>query len=623
MIHILTEETIDRIAAGEVIERPRSVVKELVENAIDAGATAVSVSITGGGLEMIRVTDDGCGISADDLPLAFLRHATSKIESVEDLLRVSSLGFRGEALSSIAAVAKVQVTTKTAGSVMGSLYRIEGGEALGLEPAGAPCGTTFIVRDLFYNTPARRKFMKSAQAETNQTADLMERLALSRPDISFRFRAGNAEKLFTAGRGDVRSTVSRIYGHEALRGMIPVHAEREWITMDGLIAIPSMSRANRSYENYFINGRFIRSDALTRALEDAYAPYLMQHRFPFTVLYLTMAPELLDVNVHPSKMELRLRDQDEICSWFRAVIADALAAADRVPIVDLWGPKNDPAPVPKDPPAPVPEPYELKARSSMPDIIREEPAAISDRPAASAGRQAVFDDPSLTVSAAPQSSPEPERAADAPAVSCAQQMKLPSSGERGPAPGTFRLIGEVFDTYWLAQYGSSFLMIDQHAAHEKVLYEQLMAQYRENDPAVQTVDPPEVLTLTACERGCLEQSMDTLARMGFVIEDFGGSEVCVRGVPANTVNVPVNELLKDILGGADPGTSDVPAVLDRIATMSCKAAVKGNRRLSFAEAEELIRRMLACENPYNCPHGRPTVIEMTRAQMEKAFKRTV
>ena len=628
MIHILDSATIDRIAAGEVIDRPKSVVKELCENAVDAGASAVSVEISGGGIDLIRVTDNGSGMTEEDLPRAFLRHATSKIRDAADLLTVRSLGFRGEALSSIAAVAKVQVTTKTQDAVLGSLYRIEGGKELGLESVGAPDGTTFVVRDLFYNTPVRRKFLRTPQTEANYVSDLMEQLAMSRPDVSFRYKVNGREKLFTTGNGNISELIYRVFGREIEAGTVPVEAEREWVRLSGYIGKPFVSRGSRAFENYYINGRYIRSADIGTAIEEAYAPYLMQHRFPFTALYFTIAPELLDVNVHPSKMELRLRDREEIASWVSGVISDALKNANKIPDLVL----------------PAPQKVAERPEGYLEEPERKEAAAVPEETKLSPGKTEVppepfethfserfrKETPAETISQREVPSDSAEHIAE-PAVFDTEQLPIVSlsdalpEGETEELYGKFRLIGQLFSTYWLCQYRDRFLMVDQHAAHEKVYYERIMRGFDDEEHAeTQRIDPPMILTLTALERENLSGQSAVFARLGFVIEEFGGNEICVRGVPANLFSVPAAEQLKELLDEPPgPKGAELALIRDRVATMSCKAAVKGRDRLSFAEAESLIREMLKLEDPYHCPHGRPTTVEMTRTEIEKAFKRIV
>ncbi len=611
MIQILDQKTINQIAAGEVIDRPASVVKELVENAVDAGATAVSVEIRDGGIGMIRVTDNGCGIPHEEIPTAFLRHATSKIKTVEDLLSVSSLGFRGEALSSIAAVSQVELITKMVNRLNGYRYRIEGGKEVGMEEVGAPDGTTFIMRNLFYNTPARRKFLKTPQTEGSYIADLMERLALSRPDISFRFKQQDNEKLHTSGNHNVKDLIYQIYGRDAAMQLLPVSAETTWLKVDGFIGKPALSRGNRNFENYFINGRYIRSALISRAIEEAYKPYLMQHRYPFTVLHLTVAPELLDVNVHPSKMELRFRNQEDIYEWLKRTIKQALEIRELIPQVSVPEPKR--APEVKPEPAVAPEvPAKTAELPKQPTTAALEPPK-SQKPAAAP-------EPFETVRQAQILRDAPVMEADTP-----EQLQLfDEKIFTAEARKEFRLLGQLFDTYWLVEYKDTFLLIDQHAAHEKVLYEQAMAAFRTKEFTSQAVNPPILLTLSPREEAALSDNQALFTRIGFEIEPFGGREYAVYGVPGNLFSIAKRELLMELIENlSEDGQANSNLILEKVASLSCKAAVKGNNRLSAAEAEALIDQLLGLENPYNCPHGRPTMITMSRYELEKKFKRIV
>ena len=609
MIQILDQTTINQIAAGEVIDRPASVVKELVENAVDAGATAVSVEIKDGGISLIRVTDNGCGIPGDEIPVAFLRHATSKIHSVEDLLSVRSLGFRGEALSSIAAVSQVELITKTADRLDGYRYRIEGGKEIGLEPVGAPDGTTFLMRNLFYNTPARRKFLKSPQTEGSYIADLMERLALSRPDVSFRFLQQGQEKLHSSGNHNVRDLIYQIYGRDAAASLLPVSGETSWLKLEGFIGKPVLSRGNRSFENYFINGRYIRSSLIGRAIEEAYKPYLMQHRYPFTVLHLTVAPELLDVNVHPSKMELRFRNQEEIYEWLKETLRRALETRELIPEVSVpeavpTAPKKPSAPpgMPEKPADPKPEPAKKPEPARSPEPFERVREAQQLRETGTYEAR----------------SPLPK--AEAPEQMSLFEEKVFTSQNRK----AFRLIGQLFETYWLVEYQDTFLLIDQHAAHEKVLYEKTMAALKTKEHTCQSVNPPLILTLNPREELALKEHGSLFAAIGFEIEPFGGREYAVYGVPGNLFSLAKKELLMEMLENlAEEEQVASDLILEKIASLSCKAAVKGNQRLSHAEAEALIDQLLGLENPYNCPHGRPTMISMSRYELEKKFKRIV
>ncbi len=659
-IQVLDQNTINKIAAGEVIERPASVVKELLENAIDAKATAVTVEIREGGIAFIRVTDNGCGIPKEELPLAFLRHSTSKIRMVEDLFTVSSLGFRGEALSSIAAVSQVEVITKTARSITGTRYQIEGGEERGIEEIGAPDGTTFIARNLFYNTPVRRKFLKTAMTEGAHVADLVEKIALSHPEISIRFIQNNQNKLHTSGNHNLKDIIYTIYGREITANLLPVEHRSEVISISGFIGKPVIARSNRNFENYFINGRYIRSGIICKAIEEAYKPFMMQHKYPFTMLHLKIEPEFLDVNVHPTKMELRFSDNEMVYRIVRDTIYNALMHKELIPQVSLDNRREQKQEereirrLTQEKRIPIPEPFEHVRRAQMDTIKKEEPAAAvkKEEPAA------------VVKNAAPvkKETPVPAKQLNEPAVSerteePPEQVAYTASVKEPPAqrqvhepltpyqtepetkqlelfsekllePQTrsrHKLIGQLFDTYWLVEFNDQLYIIDQHAAHEKVLYERTIATLRKREYTTQMVNPPIILTLQSSEELLLKKHMKYFTDIGFEIEPFGGREYAVRGVPGNLFAIAKKELLMDMLDNLsdDNLISDPQIILEKIASMSCKAAVKGNHSMSSMEADQLIDQLLGLENPYACPHGRPTIISMSKYELEKKFKRIV
>ena len=624
-IQILDQDTINQIAAGEVVERPASVVKELMENAIDAGATAVTVEIRQGGIGFIRITDNGCGIPKEELPLAFLRHSTSKIHSAADLLTVASLGFRGEALSSIAAVSQVELITKTTDSLTGSRYRIEGGEEKGLEEVGAPEGTTFISRNLFYNTPARRKFLKTETTEAGHVADLVEKIALSHPEISIRLIVNNQNRLHTSGNHNLKDIIYTIYGREIAGSLLSVSEEREGMRISGFIGKPVIARGNRNFENYFINGRYIKSRLISKAIEDGYKSYMMQHKYPFTLLHFTIEPELIDVNVHPSKMELRFKDGEAVYQMVYHAVTSALSGKELIPTASLPEPRvpnqpevsgqqktqsqaegyshpknssaSDNGSFPKAPSSHGPEPFEKKRMEAM-GIVKEPPSPYGKEPPV------------------PPSAEEKKE----------EQLELFDGRLLSEeARKRHRLIGQVFDTYWLVEYDGSLYIIDQHAAHEKVLFEQNFASLKSREYTSQYISPPIILSLSMREAELLNRSIDVFRQVGFEIEPFGGSEFAVRAVPGNLLSLAKKELLMEMIDSlSEEGGRIAPeSVYDRIATMSCKAAVKGNTNLSFAEADQLIDSLLKLENPYQCPHGRPTIISISKYEMEKKFKRIV
>ena len=615
-IAILNQETIDKIAAGEVVERPCSVVKELVENAIDAGSTAITVEIKEGGISFIRITDNGCGIARDQVAVAFYRHSTSKIRSAEDLLTVKSLGFRGEALSSISAVARVELITKTYDELTGTRYVIEGSKELSNEEIGAPDGTTFIVKDLFYNVPARRKFLKTAQTEGSYISDMVEKLALSHPDISFKFINNNQTKLHTSGNGNRKDIIYHIFGREISSSLLEVKHECEYFKVEGFIGKPVITRGNRNYENYFINGRYVKSNILSRAIEEAYKSFLMQHQYPFTVLYFTFFSEL-DVNVHPTKMELRFDNNNEIYVELCDTIYAILSHKEMIPEVPV-----DSTPAPKkivhEYKEPIPEPFEKRR-------INEVRAAES---------RSVYGQ-SVTSTVKNYSATEP--AAKAPETSTAYEPAQVVTGTQQTlgdydkvfltesSKKQFSIIGQLFKTYWLIEFEDKLYIIDQHAAHEKVLYEKTMARLANKDFTSQRISPPIVMTLDAKESEMLEKYRPQIEQFGYEVEHFGGKEYMISAIPDNLFNIDMKdlfiEMLDDFSNATGRQTPDI--ITEKVASMSCKAAVKGNDKLTLPEINELIDELLSLDNPYNCPHGRPTIISMSKYEIEKKFKRIV
>lgn len=607
-IALLNQETIDKIAAGEVIERPSSVVKELVENAIDAGANAITVEIKEGGISFIRITDNGCGIEKAQIPLAFLRHSTSKIQSVEDLLTVTSLGFRGEALSSIAAVAQVELITKTPEDFTGTRYLIEGSKELALEEIGAPEGTTFLVRNLFYNTPVRRKFLKTPQTEGGYIHDLMQRMVLSHPDISFKFITNGQVKLQSSGNSNIKDIVYHIYGRDITGALLELSESHELFEIHGFIGKPQISRGNRNFETYFINGRYIKSQLISKAIEDAYKSFLMQHQYPFTVLYISIHSELLDVNVHPTKMELRFTKQQEIYEKLTEVIKQKLMYRELIPQVPVTAEKKQPV-LPKVKQV-IPEPFEKKRRESIRESVNVKESVVeppvTEQPVVA--EDLVYNAKMMQESFKVQES------------ITIQESFLDKNAKLG-----HRIIGQVFDTYWLVEFDEKLYIIDQHAAHEKVLYERLVAQLRTHEHTSQQISPPVVLTLSPAEEEMLQKYKEQFAAVGYEIEPFGGNEYMVSAIPANLFQINAKDLMIQMLDElTDLTTGGTPdLILEKVASISCKAAVKGNQRLSGQEAEHLIDELLTLENPYHCPHGRPTIISMTKYELEKKFKRIV
>lgn len=614
-ITVLDQNTINKIAAGEVIERPASVVKELLENAIDAKATAVTVEIKDGGISLIRVTDNGCGIPAAEVPLAFLRHSTSKIKAVEDLFTVSSLGFRGEALSSIAAVAQVELITKTAEQLTGTRYQIEGGKEKSIEEIGAPEGTTFLVRNLFYNTPARKNFLKTAQTEGSHVADLVEKIALSHPDISIRFIQNNQNKVHTSGNHNLKDIIYTIFGREITANLLPVEAGNDIIQIRGFAGKPVIARSNRNYENYYINGRYIKSGIVAKAIEEAYKPYMMQHKYPFTLLHLSIEPEYLDVNVHPTKMELRFRDGELIYQTIYQAVSDALAHKELIPEVSLEQKQKEEKPFPAAR-EPKPEPFETKRSQT---VYQSRPAYDMVQESKPAYRTPREGQPAYKPLLGEPNPPEPQAETGSQLDLFEEKLLEPNNRIQ------HKLIGQLFETYWLVEFNEQLFIIDQHAAHEKVLYEKTMKSLKDRDYTSQMLNPPIILTLSMNEEVLLKKHMSYVNGIGFEIEHFGGKEYAVRAVPANLFSIAKKELLMEMIDGmSDDISSHNPDIIyEKIASMSCKAAVKGNHKLSAMEANELIDQLLELENPYACPHGRPTIISMTKYELEKKFKRIV
>lgn len=640
-IAVLDQNTIDKIAAGEVVERPASVVKELVENAVDAGSTAITVEIKDGGISFIRVTDNGGGIPKDQVPLAFLRHATSKIQRVEDLLWISSLGFRGEALSSISAVSQMEVITKTPEALTGVRYIIEGGQEKALEEIGAPNGTTMLVRNLFYNTPARGKFLKTAMTEAGYVSSYIEQLALSHQNISFKYMVNGQTRLHTSGNANLKDVIYGIYGRDITRELLPVSIERPGISISGFIGKPVVARGNRNFENYYINGRYVKSKLLMKAIEEAYKPFMMQHKYPFVCLHYTIEGEAIDVNVHPTKMEVRFQNQGAVYNATYDMIQEALSGRELIPQVELE--KKQAKPVQQK--LSAPEPFEtgfkqqtVRQQPAAPSYLKEEPAAYvpevakaSEMPQVS---RRVGIRPAVHVEAKEtqkekqkeKQKEEPKNTVEHTVVQQPKQMELFDDKLLSKeARARHRIIGQLFDTYWLVEYENTFYIIDQHAAHEKVLYEKFMKEFSNRDIVSQMVSPPQVISLNLQEDMLLKAHMEVFQELGFEISEFGGREYSIHGVPADLYGCSVQDFFVEVLDGLEnENTKQVSELLTgKIATAACKAAVKGNNRLSFEEADQLIGQLLGLDNPYHCPHGRPTIVSMSKYELEKKFKRIV
>ncbi len=664
-IHVLDAETIDKIAAGEVVERPASVVKELVENAIDAGATSITVEIKDGGISFMRITDNGSGIAKEQIRTAFLRHATSKIESAEDLSRIASLGFRGEALSSISAVSQVELVTKTADSLTGTRVIIEGGVEKAFEEVGAPEGTTFLIRNLFFNTPVRRKFLKQPATEGGYVADLMEHLALSRPDISFKFMIGSQTKFYTSGNGELKEVIYRIYGKDVASNLIPIDFVENGFQIKGYLGSPALVRSNRNYEIYFLNGRFIRSSVLSKAIEEGYKEYLMQHKFPLCVLHMNVEDKSqVDVNVHPTKMEVRFSDGPAVYNLIMQAVRNTLKRKEMIPettlpeakipakkevtYTEVTMPGMPTRPVHKATTEPVNNQGStigLQELKIMSDILEDTKTEISAETkgiiakAASKDFEVSFEEEEVNISTPKISVPEPFETKRTQSFKVMEEMRY--EAERAKMTdfkqetlfetkvisqdnrSKYTIIGQVFDTYWLVQFEDKLYIIDQHAAHEKVKYERFMKQYHEKTIVTQNLMPPIIVSLTGKEEMILKEYEEIFANLGFEIEEFGGDEYALRAVPVDLYGCDEKQMFLEVLDElSDMGPREsLKVVEEKIASMSCKAAVKGNNRLSREEAEKLIDELLTLENPYNCPHGRPTIITMSKYEMEKRFKR--
>jgi len=684
-IHVLDNGTIDKIAAGEVVERPASVVKELVENAIDAGATAITVDIKQGGIAFIRITDNGYGIPKDQIRKAFLRHATSKITNVEDLLSCSSLGFRGEALSSIAAVSMVELVTKQKETLMGVRYVLEGTEEKEMEDIGVPDGTTIIVRNIFFNTPARRKFLKTPQTEASYISELMEHLAMSKPDISFKYVINGQLKFHTSGNGDLKEIIYRIYGRDITKELLPIHFSNVEFSIYGFIGKPTINRSNRNFENFFVNHRYIKSDIIGKAIEEAYRPFLMQHKFPFAILHFEMNPDTIDINVHPTKMEIRFSKSNDLYQMIMKIVADTLSMQELIPEVTIDIPqKKVPDYAQKD----QTEKNKIK-EARIEHLITEEDKYQPDI-VYNAENQDVEPGKSNTIHYEKRNAPEPFEVIRQQ-KDCVKEEATYHASEtlkKGMSTGTdttgvqknvediqhnilqtfqntiiaspgkpvsniikskdhilvekptqldlfddklltkearpyYKILGQIFDTYWLIAFSDKLFIMDQHAAHEKVKYESLIKKLKNKEITSQKINPPVIVTLTSREETTVKTYLSYFTNLGFEIEEFGGNEYAIRGVPTDLYGRNEKEFFQEILAELEENTiSRNPQVIEeKIASMSCKAAVKGNNNLSVEEAGALLDQLLELENPYHCPHGRPTIISMSKYEIEKKFKR--
>ena len=662
-IKVLDQDTINQIAAGEVVERPSSIVKELVENAIDASSTAITVEIKSGGIDFIRITDNGCGIDKDQIRTAFLPHATSKIGQASDLATVGTLGFRGEALASISAVSKVEMVTKTDQGISGIRYLIEGGQEMTCEEVGCPEGTTIIVRNLFYNTPARRKFLKSSMTEAGYVEAFLQRLSLSHPDIAFKFINENRMRISTSGNGNLKDAIYHIYGREVAGSLLPVDLEDRGIRVTGFIGKPVISRGNRNYENYFVNGRYLKNRIITRGIEDGYKGHAMVHKFPFCLLMISMDPLQVDVNVHPAKMEMRFHNGEDLYQVVEEAVRTAFLSKELIPRVTPGREKKT-----RSVPARSPEPFEKEriklGKSQAGDGLNKEAATVQetrDIPEVSPeSKKADIEariarlnlgksddirrdiDRQMAGAVLPVREKDPYQVGKSarkdqtggPALKKAEgMMEEPVTGRQltlaedtvlsQEARPRQRIIGQVFGTFWLMEYEDKLFFVDQHAAHEKVMYEKLMKRISEGEVLQQQIAPPLVLNLSVGDQEKLEGCREALSRLGFTIEDFGQDAVLIRAVPLNLYGMDEKAFFLELFDGMEDfsGKLNLDHVTDRVASMACKAAVKGNSRMSVAEMDALMEQLMALDNPYQCPHGRPTIISMSRYEIEKKFKR--
>ena len=722
-IRVLDQSTINQIAAGEVVERPSSIVKELVENAVDANSTAITVEIKGGGIDFIRITDNGCGIEKEQVRKAFLPHATSKIRSASDLETVTSLGFRGEALSSIASVAKVELVTKTDEGISGIRYVIEGGKEKSYDEIGCPEGTTFIIRNLFFNTPARRKFLKSKMTEAGYVESFIQRLALSHPDISFKFICDNKNKISTSGNGNLKDVIYNIFGRDVAMNLLPVKGNENGILVDGYVGKPVISRGNRNYENYFVNGRYLKNNIISKAIEEGYKGHAMVHKFPFTALMISMDPHCFDANVHPAKMEMRFRNAEELYSSVMSAVRGSFVKKELIPKVGIGNDKKAKESVKK-----IPEPFERKRRAieerfssenmagsvgayadthgenseNITEILNrrgsiEERIArlhigennaikkeIDDVIPKSMNLQTNLENQQLSEQKEfPQEGDKKEifeEGAVAGVENTSTKMDISQNQEEkvlrnqnqevqtlqeNEAKNSFknipdseknhsellkeadtygrgiqmsfadvpllseearpkhRIIGQVFRTYWLVEFDEKLFFVDQHAAHEKAMYEKLKKDLKNNMIAQQIVAPPVILTFSIKEQQKFKVCEESFKKLGFLIEEFGGNEYCIRGVPANLLGIDPQELFIEIFDQIEEssGKMNLEVITDKLATMACKAAVKGNTTMSYQEMDALLDQLMKLDNPYQCPHGRPTIISMTKYELEKKFKR--
>ncbi len=631
-IHLLSKDTIDRIAAGEVVERPLNVVKELVENAIDAGSSAITIEIKDGGISYIRVTDNGSGIEKEDIEAAFLRHSTSKLQSDDDLYNISTLGFRGEALSSISAVSVLEIITKTKDELNGTRLRIEGGVMGDTEDVGAPDGTTMFVKNLFFNTPARKKFLKSEMTEGSYITSLVEHLALSHPEIAIRYIVNGNTKINTSGHNDIKETIYSLYGKELITDLIPVNFGEDNVHITGYIAKPGISRGNRNYENFFVNGRYINAKVLTKAVEEGYRTFIMQHKFPIVFLYISIDNKAVDVNVHPTKMEVKFLNEELMYDLILREIKKLLSSEDLI-LSNFEIKEKESLSETKEriESSPKFEPFEINKQQ----IIKTNGDSAPKKPIYKASediglgkvKEAVAkDSPYFKVYKEDAIAYKQE---ELPLYEDKKSDLIKDNEEESyhfldeKMRIKHKVIGQIFDTYWLVTLNDTLYIIDQHAAHERILYEKTIKLMDKRAMSSQVINPPMIISLNDREMVLLSKYINNFTEIGFKIEDFGGNEVIVSEIPYNMYGINSKELFIAMIDELEDftGKETAKVITDKIAMMSCKAAVKGNNKLSFEEANAIIDELLTLDNPYHCPHGRPTIIELTKQELEKRFKR--
>lgn len=617
-INVLSPQVSALIAAGEVVERPSSVIKELVENSIDAGARSITVEIKNGGITYMRVTDDGKGMERDDIPLAITAHATSKIKNADDLESIKSLGFRGEALHSVAAVSTMEILTARKGNSEGSFARVVGGKLEEVSPAGCPEGTTITVRELFYNTPARMKFLKKDSSEAGLCEDVVRRTALARPDISVRFINSGKEIFFTPGDNILRNAVYSIYGKDVAAAMIDADYTENGIHVYGLVGKAELSRGNRNYQTFFVNGRCVINRTLYFALQESYRSHMMTGRFPAAVLNIDLNPALCDVNVHPSKAEIKFADDRAVSGAVYWAAKNALYSVTEQRVMQLEK-RNEPQ---------IKENAEKKPQISASEpIYKSEESVQIKKP-----YEAVFKSYASPKASEPDPAPKmyiqtpneiysapPEEKTEEKNTEILQSVMQTKAVEEEPE---IRILGQLFGTYIVAEYGDSMIMADQHAAHERLIYEELVSG--KGNPASQVLLMPETLVLTGAEFGIYSDNADFFAEAGFEIEEFGHNTVRISMIPVSLDLSDAASSVTEMISVLGAGREKISALRDKaLYTVACKAALKAGQKLSESEQKELIKNVLALSGQVTCPHGRPVILKLTKHQIEKQFKRIV